>query len=143
MKTIIKSTLVCMMALMTIGLWAQRPQGERQQMTPEQRAKQRTEQLKKDLGLNETQEAEVYDLQLKLAKEMQTIRSNAGEQPDREKMRTEMEKFRAEESAGMKKILTEEQFEKWEKQQAERMKNSQNREQQNRQQQHNRNKKQA
>lgn len=87
-------------------------------MTPEERAKSRTEQLKKELGLNETQEKQVYDLQLKMGKEMEAMRAQG--QIDREKMRAEMKKRGKEESAAMKKILTDEQFGKWEKQRAER-----------------------
>ena len=118
MKALIKSALVCMMAIVAVGVSAQPPQGQRQQATPEERAKQRTEQLKKDLGLNETQEKQVYDLQLKMMKEMEAMRGSG--QTDREKMRTEMGKRQTEMTAEMKKILTEDQFKKWEKQEAER-----------------------
>lgn len=124
MKALLRSALVLTMIVTALNVSAQPPQGrgQRQQMTPEERAKQRVEQLKKELSLTETQEKQVYDLQLKMATEMQAMRGE-GQQMDREKMTAQMEKRQKEESAAMEGILTKEQFEKWQKQQSERRNN--------------------
>lgn len=114
MKALIRPAIVMTMLIMALNVSAQPPQGRggRQQMTHEERAKQRVEQLKNDLALNEVQEKQVYDLQMRMSAEMDAMR-NQGQRMDREQMMAAMEKRRSEESAAMQQILTKEQFEKW------------------------------
>lgn len=107
-----------MLALAAISLSAQPPQQQRQQLTPEQRAKQATERLTKELGLDEAQQKQVYECQLEMSKNF--TRPAEGERPSREEMQAQFEKSREKQKAEMKKILTAEQFAKWEKMQAER-----------------------
>lgn len=118
MKAIIKSTLVCLMAITAITVSAQPPRGNGEQRTPEQRAKMMTERLTKELNLTETQQKSVYDLNLKMAQQMEQNREKG--RADREEMRQQMESRRKEQSAEMKKILNDEQFAKWEKLQSQR-----------------------
>lgn len=125
MRTI-KSALVCLLALAAVTVSAQprqhqrgqRPSQERQQSTPEQRAKQKTEQLTKELGLNETQQKQVYDNHLAMSKTR--LAGQEIQKRKREEMRAQFEKRHEAHKAEMKKILTSEQFAKWEKMQNER-----------------------
>lgn len=66
---------------------------------------QRIEQMVKDLGLNETQTKDFKAVM----EEMRPGRNNSGERPSRE----EMEKKRTEADAKIKKILTDEQYKKY------------------------------
>lgn len=80
---------------------------------PEDMAKRQTEELKKACDLDETQETKVYDLNLKSAKEMSEMRKDGG--GDREAMREKMGEMRKTQNAEMKKILSDDQYEKYEK----------------------------
>lgn len=66
---------------------------------------QRIEQMVKDLGLNETQAKDFKAVM----EEMRPGRNDSGERPSRE----EMEKKRTEADAKIKKILTDEQYKKY------------------------------
>lgn len=78
---------------------AQEKRGERPDMS------KRIEQMVTDLGLNETQAKEFKVVM----EEMRPARSESGERPSRE----EMEKKRNEADAKLKKILTDEQYKKY------------------------------
>ena len=78
---------------------AQNNRGERPDLL------KRTEQMVTDLGLNETQAKEFKAVM----EEMRPNRNNPGERPSRE----EMEKRRNEADAKIKKILTDEQYKKY------------------------------
>ena len=83
---------------------------------PEETAKKQTEALKKELDLNKDQETKVYDLNLKAANKIDGYRkemqSGGG---DRDAMRAKFRKMRDEQNKEMKKILTDEQYKKYEK----------------------------
>jgi len=83
---------------------------------PKEMAQRQTEELKKALNLNKDQEKKVLALNQKSAEQMSALReemmSGGG---DREAMREKMTKFREEQTAEMKKILTEDQYKKYEK----------------------------
>ena len=85
---------------------------KRQKMSPEERVKTQVEKMTKELNLNEKQVAQVTKLvKSKVAKREELkneIKENRKE--NRSKMKAEMEATKAE----MKKILTEEQFKKFE-----------------------------
>lgn len=87
-----------------------------QNSTPEERAKQQTEQIKEKCGLNKEQEKKVYDLNLESGKKMAKMREEmqGGGGPSDE-MREKMTKIRDEQTKEMKKILTADQFVKYEK----------------------------
>jgi hypothetical protein len=86
-----------------------------QDATPEEMAKQQTEQIKEKCDLDKAQEKKVYELSLKSGKEMaklrQEMRDGSG---DREAMREKMTKMRDEQNKEMKKILSEDQYKKYE-----------------------------
>lgn len=84
-----------------------------QRMAPEERAKQTTAELKKALDLNNDQEKKIYDLNLKANKEMTTAWQDAN--GDREAMREKMGKVRDNTNKEMKKILSDDQYKKYEK----------------------------
>jgi len=87
-----------------------------QSATPEEMAKRETDQIKEKCGLDKDQEKKVYDLSLKTAKERVKMREemqDAGGPND--EMRAKMTKIREEQTKEMKKILSADQFVKYEK----------------------------
>jgi periplasmic protein CpxP/Spy len=83
---------------------------------PKEMAKRQTEQLTEELDLNKDQQKKVLELNEKYSEKMsamfQDMRSGGG---DREAMREKMGKMREEQNKEMKKILTEDQYKKYEK----------------------------
>jgi len=77
---------------------------------PEERIKEQTEQMAKDLNLNDTQKEQVAEVNKKFAEKMKAIRmENNG---NREAIRSAMKKPIDEREAELKKILTEDQYKK-------------------------------
>jgi periplasmic protein CpxP/Spy len=87
-----------------------------QSATPEEMAKRQTEQIKEKCGLDKAQEKKVYDLSLESSKQMAKLRSEmqGGGGPS-DAMREKMTKMREEQNKEMKKILTADQYVKYEK----------------------------
>jgi len=87
-----------------------------QNSTPEEMAKRQTDQIKEKCGLDKTQEKKVYDLSMKSGKEMAKLREEmqGGGGPS-DDMRAKMTKIREEQTKEMKKILSADQFVKYEK----------------------------
>lgn len=87
-----------------------------QSATPEEMAKRQTDQIKEKCGLDKDQEKKVYDLSLKSGKEMAKMREEmqGGGGPSDE-MRAKMTKIRDDQNKEMKKILTADQYVKYEK----------------------------
>jgi periplasmic protein CpxP/Spy len=87
-----------------------------QSATPEEMAKRQTEQIKEKCGLDKAQEKKVYDLSLESSKQMAKLRSEmqGGGGPN-DAMREKMTKMREEQNKEMKKILTADQYVKYEK----------------------------
>ncbi len=83
---------------------------------PVESAKKQTEVLKKELDLNKEQEKKVYKVVLDGANKMDKMRkemqSGGG---DRDAMRAKFGEMRKEQNKEMKKILTDEQYKKYEK----------------------------
>jgi len=95
--------------MLAIALVAVTALAQRARMSPEER----TQQLAKQLSLTDEQKGKVLEIFKRADKDMRAAFSeNAG---DREKMRDLMQKTRKETEAQLKKVLTEEQFAKWEK----------------------------
>lgn len=82
------------------------------QMSPEDHAKNKSEHLKQELGLSEDQYTKVYDLTLKVAEKIDVIKKDDTMDQEKKKkfIQGNMKDYRTE----MKKILTPEQFEKFE-----------------------------
>ena len=89
--------------------------GGQRQFDPEERAKTQAEQFKTDLELNATQAEKMEQVLLASYKEMATLREEMSGEEDRTKMREKMTEMRAEQQKEIKKILTDEQFAKYEK----------------------------
>jgi biopolymer transport protein ExbD len=87
-----------------------------QNSTPEEMAKRQTDQIKEKCGLDKDQEKKVYDLSLKTGKEMSKMREEmqGGGGPSDE-MRAKMTKIRDDQNKEMKKILSADQYVKYEK----------------------------
>lgn len=90
--------------------------GGGQRMNPEDMAKRQTAELKEKLGLDKAQEKKVYDLNLESGKKMAKMRDDMqGGGGDRDSMREKFTKMREEQNVEMKKILTADQYKKYEK----------------------------
>jgi len=83
---------------------------------PKEMAKRQTEELTKTLDLNKDQAKKVLELNTKMGEKrsamFQEMRDGGG---DREAMREKNAKMQEEQNAEMKKILTEDQYKKYEK----------------------------
>jgi Spy/CpxP family protein refolding chaperone len=112
-------------ALLVVGMttFAQEQVKEQKaQLTPEQRVESQVRRMTKDLTLNEKQ---VQDVRAIVAKEVSKREENkaemearkaAGTKPSKEEMKARKAKFQEDEvamDANMKKILTPEQYAKW------------------------------
>ena len=89
--------------------------GGQRQFDPEEMAKRQTEQFKTELELNDTQTEKMEKVLLKSYNEMTTLRQEMTGEEDRTKMREKMTEWRANQQKELKKILTDEQFAKYEK----------------------------
>lgn len=107
-----------LMSLMLVAAISKAQPGQRN-FDPEEMAKRQTEQIKEAVGLDAKQEKQVYDLNLETGKKMRALREkNQG--GGFEGMREKMAELRAEQDKQMKEILTEAQWEKYQKYQEER-----------------------
>jgi len=89
--------------------------GGQRQFNPEEMAKRQTAQFKTDLELNDTQAEKMEKALLKSYKDMSTLRQEMNGEEDRSKMGEKMREWRENQQKEMKKILTEDQFAKYEK----------------------------
>nr|WP_321356711.1 hypothetical protein [uncultured Draconibacterium sp.] len=89
--------------------------GGQRQFDPEEMAKTQTEQFKTELELNATQTEKMEKVLLTSNKEMTAMRQEMSGEEDRTKMREKMMAMRTEQQKEIKKILTDEQFAKYEK----------------------------
>lgn len=123
-----KKLAVLLVTLVTTYGFAQESKSKttepREKQTLEQRVELQTKKLTLDLDLNEKQQKEVKALLTQQGKEMEITRENLKEKKDNQKLSTQ-EKFDLKNKnldrqiavkASMKKILTPEQFTKWENQ---------------------------
>ena len=107
-----KLLVISMMFLATVNLATAQPgQGQRQQMTPEERAKATTERLEKLLSLNADQKTKVNAIELEYGKERNALRQK--NQGDREAMRTAAQELDKKFDAKYKEVLTADQFKKY------------------------------
>lgn len=115
-----KFVLAALAMVFSVTLFAQGPQrGERREFKPEEMATRVADGMKKELDLNDEQYKSVYNLYLKRGEEMKARREK-GQQPqqvDREARREEMKKQQEAMNAELKKVLTKEQYAKYEEMQ--------------------------
>ena len=113
-----KKMLFAAVALIfSVSMFAQAPQrGERREFKPEEMATRMADGMKKELNLNDEQYKSVYNLYLKRGEEMKARRDKGqqGQQVSREARREEMKKNQEAMNAELKKILTAEQYTKYE-----------------------------
>lgn len=113
-----KKLLLAAVALMfSVSMFAQQLQrGERREFKPEEMATRMADGMKKELNLNDEQYKSVYNLYLKRGEEMKARRDKGqqGQQVSREARREEMKKNQEAMNAELKKILTAEQYTKYE-----------------------------
>ena len=89
----------------------QRQGGQRQQMTPEERAKAQTDRLEKLLSLTADQKTKVHAIELEIGKEMTAQRQKT--QGDRDAMRTALQEISKKRDAKYKEVLTADQYKKY------------------------------
>ncbi|WP_282143155.1 DUF4890 domain-containing protein [Cellulophaga baltica] len=104
-----------------IGMNAIAQRSEKKVIDPETFAQKNTERLTKELGLNEDQQAKVYDMNLKNAQErtskMEERKSGERKKPTEEEREARKAELGAQLNAHkeeMRGILNTEQFQKWE-----------------------------
>ena len=109
-------------ALLVVGItaFAQEKEvvkSEREKLTPEQKVDSQVKRLTNDLDLNEKQAKEVRNLVAKQVenREGKRVETKEIKTQKRAEMKAQMETEQAAVSSEMKKILTPEQFAKWEK----------------------------
>jgi len=123
MKKLVGLSIIIMMFTLTISAQRQGQRQQKAQYTPEQRATIQSKKLALRLDLNEKQQKEVEKLMLKNAKEREKTRAafqknkqdgtgfTNNKRFERENMRLTKQQAQ---KAEFKKILTEDQFKKWE-----------------------------
>ena len=95
--------------------------GGRGNMDPKEMAKRQTDQMKESLELTAEQLPKVEALNLKYAEKFKVVRDEAGD--DRESMRSAIREMMKEKDVEIKKILTADQWTKFEADRKERMQN--------------------
>lgn len=111
-----KLVIAAVALIFSAGMFAQQPQREQhREFKPEAMATRMADDMKKELSLTDEQYKSVYDLYLKRAEEMKARREKKDntqqtQQGRREEMRKQQEAMNAE----LKKILTAEQYTKYE-----------------------------
>ena len=98
------------------------PGGQGRAFDPSKMAEMRTEQMTKELSLNDMQKAAVLSLNKEFFSNMQVqgakVRPEGSEKPDRAEMRKmfkQMQAMRADFNGRLQKILTPEQYQKYQK----------------------------
>ncbi|QIA08231.1 hypothetical protein [Draconibacterium halophilum] len=110
-----KLAFLLMVVLLGTTIAMAQNRGGQRQFNPEEMAKRQTERYKTELKMNDTQTEKMEQVLLASYKKMSTMREEMREDVDRTKMREQMTEWRAEQEKEIKKILTDEQFVKYEK----------------------------
>ncbi|MFN8349739.1 MAG: hypothetical protein U0X91_32365 [Spirosomataceae bacterium] len=111
-----KTHIVRTFLVMALAICAQLTFAQREPMDPVKRAERVSADLKQALTLDDATAKKVYDLELARIQEAVKIReSNAG---DREAMRESMKSVNEKFLAGMKSVLNDDQFKKFQEWQA-------------------------
>ncbi len=79
------------------------PKTEKQDLTPAERAKKKTDKMTKQLNLSDDQAKKIYDINLKHANEMESIKA------EQERLRKKAKEQREKSKQDIDNILTEEQ----------------------------------
>lgn len=132
MKNLMKAAMVMTMAAMVFTASAQPAGGERrgprqgqtqgERPTPEQMIANQVDQMAKDYQLTDKQKGEVKALMEKQRKAHEADRPKEGQRLSMEERMARMEKNQKEFNTELKKIMTADQYKKYEEKQAERKK---------------------
>lgn len=124
MKKLIGLTAIVILFSLTISAQGQNQrQGKRADFTPDQMATLQTKKMALHLDLNENQQKAIYNLNKKNAEEREVLRAEFQKNKEQGTPLTSDERFARENirlgrqlahKNELKKILTDEQFEKWE-----------------------------
>ena len=124
MKKLIGLTAIIILFSLTISAQGQNQrQGKRADFTPDQMATLQTKKMALHLDLNENQQKAIYNLNKKNAEEREVLRAEFQKNKEQGTPLTSDERFARENirlgrqlahKNELKKILTDEQFEKWE-----------------------------
>ncbi len=124
MKKLIGLTAIIILFSLTISAQGQNQrQGKRADFTPDQMATLQTKKMALHLDLNENQQKAIYNLNKKNAEEREELRAEFQKNKEQGTPLTSDERFARENirlgrqlahKNELKKILTDEQFEKWE-----------------------------
>lgn len=120
-----KSLLFVMMLLLVVGTsFGQKGKpAQKNNASPEMRAKRQTANLTKELLLSTDQQTKVYDLILARMNSLSQVKAKyKGAVKEKEQRKTELKAVRDNYEQGMKATLSPEQFEKWSKARAEKIK---------------------
>jgi hypothetical protein len=121
MKSIKLFSVIILSFIMTSLFAQQQGQGQRQQTTPEQRAKTQVAWMAKDLSLDQATQTKVNDVLVKYAKKTNEERQKltaAG--TDRAEIRTKLQPITAAQDKELKAILGDQKFELYRKKLVER-----------------------
>ncbi|MGC9150254.1 MAG: hypothetical protein ACP5F6_00625 [Microbacter sp.] len=105
MKT--KKVLAFTLLFSALSMVVMFAQGPRPQFTPEQRAKNMTEQMKKQLNLTDEQASKLEAVNLKFVQDQMKARETSKD------VRADMRACYEKHNAALKEILTPEQFKTW------------------------------
>lgn len=116
-----KYLTISIITLAMLSIWSTNLSAQRggRDSSPEQRAEQESALMRDSLGLSDAQYNKVYEINLDYAKKMQELRNNA--EGDWSSMREAFAALRQEQNEALKKVLTTEQYEKWQRIQRQRM----------------------
>jgi len=122
-KKIIATLTFAFLMILTLQAQPTRGEGGRRGGDPTERANRQSERMIEQLDLSAAQGEKIKTANLKFAEKMKTMRTEIMESGEgREGMRAKMKALREEQKTELKKYLTAEQVEKWEKIEAERPK---------------------
>ena len=114
-----KISLIIIGFLLTTLSFAQPPQGDRQ-FNMEEMVKRQTKEMVDSLGLNDKQAEDVAAINKKYSEKMRTLFQESRD-GDRAAMREKMMSMRTDKNAELEKILTPEQFKKYQEMEKKRM----------------------
>lgn len=120
-KTLFYSSFLVLLFFFISPSFAQQGDGNRRNMDPKEMAQRQTSQMKESLKLTDEQVPRLEALNLLYAEKVKVARDEAGD--DRESMRSTMMEMMKVKDVEMKKILTAEQWTKFEADRKERMQN--------------------
>jgi hypothetical protein len=124
-KITMKKIGIVFMSLMLVAMVGI-TQPRQRNINPEDLAKRQTEQIKEAVNLDENQEKKVYEINLETNKKMRSMREQM-QGGGFDGMRDKMTELRSEQNKKMKAILTDAQWEKYEKYMEERRERMNNR----------------